>query len=149
VKSNVYGLSKKEASRILSKCEQANRIEEDPFSASLSTDRRGNLESNKMPPIDRWRRAKGHDGGHILGSDRQGIDLHWQAAQTKVSGSRCFRPGARRGRSVDCVMQDPRSPGRARHCYSGRTARLRDASYRFGYGCCVAPNAGSAMPISS
>ena len=49
-KSNLYGLPKKEANRILSKCEQANRIEEAPFSASLSTDRGGNLEFLKMPP---------------------------------------------------------------------------------------------------
>jgi hypothetical protein len=38
----------------------------------------------------------------------------------------------RRGRSVDCVVQDLRPPGRARHCYSGRTPRLRDARYRLG-----------------
>ena len=50
-KSNLYELPKKEANRILSKCEQANRIEEAPFSASLSTDRGGNLEFHKMPSI--------------------------------------------------------------------------------------------------
>ena len=50
-KSNFYELPKKEANRILSKCEQANRIEEAPFSASLSTDRGGNLEFHKMPAI--------------------------------------------------------------------------------------------------
>ena len=58
-KSNLYELPKKEANRILSKCEQANRIEEAPFSASLSTDRGGNLEFRKMPPNRNPRRQPG------------------------------------------------------------------------------------------